>query len=294
VLNNNWSIDWISVTFKNSISDTAVRAQTSFGFKPKAWTIGTPKFGYAHMMQHPFGHVIMSNPGRPDMGVHLSFSGRSLRAIAEGGHTALSMLEWALREGGKITRLDLAVDLLDIPVDIPMLADCERVKDAPGSARKWSLVRGGDGGCTAYIGSRQSDKFMRIYDKAAETKQHDRAWTRFELEIKGDAAKVASHAFAALREGEHAPYIKGVMKAMFNPIDPLYQELMSVDAVHIAATRDTDDRTLEWLLGSVAKTFARTIHRRSDVDVAKMFLDAVEAEFQALQDRPTTTAAAAE
>lgn len=282
MIDNAWSIDWISVTFKNGISDTDVRSALSFGFKPKQWTVGTPRYGYAHMIQHPFGHLIMSNPGRPDMGVHVSFSGRSLRTIAEGGHSALSMLEWGLREGGKVTRLDLAIDVKDEAIDIPALAECERVKEAPGAARKWSIVRGQDGGCTAYIGSRQSEKFLRIYDKAVESGDRSRAWTRFELEIKGDAAKTVAGSFLALKTGDHAPYIKGIMKQMFNPTDALYQAIMSADAVHIPATRDTDDRTLEWLLGSVAKTFARTIARRSDVDVAKMFLDAVEAEYQAI------------
>ena len=280
---NSWSIDWISATFKDGISDLDVRTSLSFGFPKGAWTQGTPKFGYTFMMQHPFGHIVMFNADRSDMGVHVSLGGRALRSIADGGHDALSILRWCLREGGKITRLDLAIDVMDVPIDIPALKNSPRIEGNGGTARKGSIIQGDDGGVTAYIGSRKSDKFLRIYDKAIESGNIGRAWTRFELEIKGDNAKVASVEFANLDVGQHDKYIKGVMRAMFNPDHALYQELMNAEAIQIPTVLNTDDNTLEWLLNSVAKTLAKTIIRRSDVDVSRLFLDAVEANFHALQ-----------
>lgn len=224
----------------------------------------------------------MSNPGRPEMGVHVSFTGRSLRSLSEGGITALEMLNWGLKEGGKTTRIDLAIDVFDQDIDIVALAGTPRIKEAPGSARKWKFFKGDDGGCTAYIGSRKSDKFLRIYDKAIESGQRGRPWTRFELEIKGDTAKVVAVEFAALQEGEHAAYIKGIMKAMFNPDDPFYQQLMNAPAVLVKTDKDTDDNTLEWLMNSVAKTLAKTILRRSDVDVWSEFATMVEMNMRAM------------
>ncbi len=279
---NTFCIDWLSTTFKGSISDTAARQSLSFGFPKKAWTVGTPRFGYANMLQHPFGHCVMSNPGRPEMGTHVSFSGRSLRSLAEGGISALDMLQWSLKEGGRATRIDLAIDVFDEVIDIVALAMSPRVKEAPGSARKWKLYTGEDGGRTAYIGSRKSDKFLRIYDKAVESGHTERPWTRFELEIKGDAAKVVAAAFAALPDGEHAAYIKGIMRAMFNPDDTLYQELMSAPAILVKTDKDTDDNTLEWLMNSVAKTLAKTILRRSDFDVWQEFVQMVQMNVDAL------------
>ena len=281
-MQNQWTIDWLSTTFKGSLTDTDVRDAVAFGFPKRAWTVGTPHFGYSTMLQHPMGHFIMSNPGRPEMGVHLSIGGRALKAMDEGGHTPLSMLQWSLREGGKTTRIDLAIDVFDEEIDISAMARSKQVDGAKGSARGRKLMEGEDGGRTLYIGSRQSDKFFRIYDKAVETGDRSRPWTRFELEIKGDTAKKVAFEFANLLEGQHAPYIKGIMKAMFNPDDALYQAIMSAPAVHVTAPKDTSDNTLEWLLNSVAKTLAKTIARRSDVDVGKLFLDAVEANYQAI------------
>ncbi len=282
MISNTWCIDWLSATFKGSITDTAVRDVVSFGFPKRAWTHGTPRYGYSFMMSHPFGHSIMSHPNRPEMGVHLSFTGRSLRSLGEGGITALSMLEWVLSEGGRTTRIDLAIDVFDEEIDIVALAGSPRVKAAPGSCRKWNYFKGHDGGCTAYIGSRKSEKFLRIYDKAAEQGLPDRKWTRFELEIKGDAAKEVAIQVAALKEGEHAAYIKGVMKAMFNPEDELYQRIMSAPAHIVTTNKDTDDNTLEWLMNSVAKTLAKTALRRSDVPVMEHFLAQVAANMNAL------------
>lgn len=276
MIENTYCIDWLSTTFKGGISDLAAREALSFGFPKRAWTVGTPRFGYANLMMHPFGHSIMSNPGRPEMGTHVSFTGRSLRSLSEGGIDALDMLRWSLKEGGKATRIDLAIDVFDEVIDIVALAGTKRIKAEPGSARKWKFYKGDDGGCTAYIGSRKSDKFLRIYDKAIESGKIDRPWTRFELEIKGDAAKVVAAEFAALREGEHAAYIKGVMRAMFNPDDAFYQRLMSAPSVKVKTDKDTDDNTLEWLMNSVSKTLAKTILRRSDVDVWQEFVQMVQ------------------
>jgi len=281
MIDNAWCLDWLSGTFKGTITDAAARDATSFGFAKRAWTEGTPHFGYSILLAHPFGHTIMSHPSRPDMGVHVSFTGRALRALSEGGITAVSMLDWMLKEGAKVTRIDLAIDVFDQAIDIVSLAGKPRVKESPGSARKWKFMKGDDGGCTAYIGSRKSDKFLRIYDKAIESGNTARPWIRFELEIKGDAAKLVATQFGMLGEGEHAGYIKGIMKAMFNPDDEFYQALMTSEAIHIPGEKNTEDNTIEWLLNSVAKTLAKTMIRRSDVDVWNEFVASVHANVQA-------------
>jgi DNA relaxase NicK len=123
---------------------------------------------------------------------------------------------------------------------------------------------------------------LRIYDKAIESGQRERPWVRFELEIKGDAARVVANEFAMLLEADRPAYIKGIMKAMFNPDDTFYQELMAAPAVHVKTDKDTDDNTLDWLLNSVAKTLAKTIMRRSDVDVWHEFAVMVNANIRAL------------
>lgn len=282
MINTAWSIDWLSGTFKGGLTDLEVRKATSFGFPLKTWSQSQPRFGYSMAFTHPFGHYVMSNFSRAEMGVHLAFGGRALRSLSEGGIEAVSLLDWMLKEGGKVTRLDLAIDVFDTPIDPIALAQSERVKEAPGSARKWSFVKGDDGGCTAYIGSRKSERFLRIYDKAAEQKLEGKNWTRFELELKSDAARAAALQMGYLTDKERGLYIQGLIKAMFNPNDPIFQEIMTSDPVILKTVKDTEDNTLDWLLNTVAKTIAKTMQRRADLDVWGMLVESVHENITAL------------
>ena len=96
------------------------------------------------------------------------------------------------------SRLDLAVDVTCDP-PMAMLARHIYAKMIHGPLRNGRpsssrLIVGSDGGSTAYIGSRQSEFFGRVYDKGIEQKTHSRGqWWRWELEVKGDAAKRVAH-----------------------------------------------------------------------------------------------------
>lgn len=276
-----WSIDWFSCTFKHGEEMNDIRKAVSFGMPMRAWSVQQARFGYSFAMAHPFGHYVMSNPARPEMGVHLAFTGRALHELAEGEVPAVKMLKWALDQNARPTRIDLAIDVFDVEIDPQALAQSPRVKTAPGSARKWSFVKGHDKGCTAYVGSRKSDKFLRIYDKAAEQGIEGGLWTRFELELKGDAARAASVQMWMLTDEERPAFIKGLIRALFNPDDELFQAIMDAPAVALATQKDTHDGTLTWLMNTVSKTLANTMLRRSDIDVWGDFCAMVHANMVA-------------
>lgn len=277
MLDTAWSIDWLSATFKTDATDLEIRRAVSFGFPMKAWTQTVAKFGYSVCFVHPFGHSVIAHYGRPEMGVHLSFGGRALTSLAEGGQHATALLDWCLKGGARISRLDLAIDVFGQQIDPMALAQSKRVEAYPGSAKKWSFVKGHDGGCTAYVGSRKSDKYLRIYDKAAEQKRSDILWTRFEIELKGDAARAAAFQMGNITDGERPEFVKGLMRALFNPDDDLYQAIMDADAVALKTVKDTSDKTLDWLLNTVCKSIALTMQRRSDLDVWGLIVQGVHA-----------------
>lgn len=274
-----WSIDWLSVTFKTGFTDLQLRKACSFGFPLKTWAIDKGKFGYSTAFIHPFGLLVMSNHSRPEMGVHLAFSGRALHSLAEHDITGVSLLQWALENGGRVTRLDLAIDAFEVEIDPITLASCPRIALEPGSARKWSSVKGHDGGATAYIGSRKSEKFLRIYNKAAEQHRNDILWTRLELELKSDSARAAANQFIAMTDEERPQFIKGMIKALFNPNDTTFQAVIhGADTVKLPTVKDTDDKTLQWIMGTVAHSIAKTMARRADIDVWEELTAAVHNE----------------
>lgn len=146
--------------------------------------------------------------------------------------------------------------------DVPDLGrrvveESERARDQVAH-RPWrtTLVDGRGNGDTAYIGSRTSASFIRVYDKWRESGQSDdyvHAW-RFEIELKDNAAApywpslhgppphpdyYAAIVLANLRHrGIHLPPI-GALRDLIVP-EPLRRR------------RPTDDSRLAWLRTQVA------------------------------------------
>jgi len=282
-----FALDWLSFTAKG-ITDQAASKALSFGMPHKAWTDVNAVHGYKLARQHPFGHIVMSHPGRPEMGVHVMMTGQAMHKLNEGGYDTISLVPWCIEQDARITRLDLAIDVHEEPVDIIGLTRCKQVKGEEGSAKKWNLITGSDNGVTLYIGSRKSEKFMRIYNKAAEMSLEGVMWSRFELEIKQDTCRTIAAAIVTLPREDLAQYVKGLMKGLFNPVDPFYQQIMNVPSVQVGSTKDPSDNTLKWLYDSVAKTLAKQMQLHSDENVFEEFVRSVHANLKAIgADLPT-------
>ena len=114
-----------------------------------------------------------------------------------------SLIAWAIDHQARFTRVDFAVDILNEPeANVLILATMVKNEIAKTNAGAYSVIQGvraGVPGTTLYVGSRQSEKFMRIYDKAAE-QGIEGHWVRVELECKGDYA--AAIAPMLLRDGD--------------------------------------------------------------------------------------------
>jgi len=281
MMETGFSLDWLSFTAKD-ISDMAASKALAFGMPFKSWTDVNAVHGYKLAKQHPFGHIVMSHPGRPEMGVHVMMTGQSMHKLNESGFDTLSLIPWCNSQGARITRLDLAIDVHETPVDIVGLTRVKQVKGDEGSAKKWNLITGSDNGVTLYIGSRKSEKFMRIYNKAAEQGLEGVMWSRFELEIKQDTCRTIADAITSLPSGEIPHYVKGLMRGLFNPNDPTYQQIMDVPSIPVGSTKDISDNTLKWLYDSVAKTLAKQMQLHNDEPVFEEFVRAVHANLKML------------
>lgn len=133
---------------------------------------------------------------RSGITLDLSRTGRAqgFRLVATGQNLSeygdASELVARLRTGGwKLTRLDIAVDVIDGIETVGEIA--EAWKELHGELKPYSskhdVRRNGE---MFTIGSRQSNRYLRIYDKAKEQNVNMR-WLRCELELKGEiAAKV--------------------------------------------------------------------------------------------------------
>lgn len=91
--------------------------------------------------------------------------------------------------GGRFTRVDLAKDLAQTSIDFDGIYQALNARAYTGTAREPSQRKSPNGGNTVYIGSWKSDKFMRLYNKAAESKLKGEDWARFEIVMKSDYAR---------------------------------------------------------------------------------------------------------
>lgn len=185
------TLDWISFTFKETTRES--NAWFAKYANSETATPATPRHGYSGACKEENGILHMWNLEREEMGHHVILSGSCLRDVIEyRGISQQALLQEIVNSGASITRLDLAKDAKDVYVDYDDIwSDLER-GNYTGSAQKTARMQGSDGGDTIYVGSRTSDRFMRLYDKAAQTGNADILWSRLEIEYKGMVARAVS------------------------------------------------------------------------------------------------------
>jgi len=190
--------------------------------------------------------VMVSRPG-DRMGIHIQLPGQALSAL--GWKKALQICRELV---GSVTRIDIACDCKG-QSDATDIYGALIAKTAVTRAQKYALMVGNTGK-TVYVGSRASERFLRVYDKAAQTGTAGN-WTRIELECKGDRAKwIAAY---VLDEGERAI---GALIADFVDCpgvawytDALHREIVDIGVPQPKKMTDTRG----WLLSVVAKTLAK-------------------------------------
>lgn len=179
------SLDWLSFTIK----DYEHGRDLLRNFAPSETDVPiTALYGYTIGSRRADGVVRFTNTIRPEMGVHIEFSGSALRTYRANGGDVVSLVIELFKARAKATRIDLAKDAQGEAIDTHAIADRAIKLDFYGSVRKPSEIRGADSGHTLYLGSYKSDRFGRLYDKAVE-QGIEGDWKRYEIVCKGDYAK---------------------------------------------------------------------------------------------------------
>ena len=188
--------------------------------------------------------------------------GRVAVAEAEGGRTLIQLsgnlaakqLHDALPLLDHITRLDLAVTVRTLERDETVGENAWTLAKwffdtHPRSAVPWRIQHAVEGTGT-YVGSRNSDKFLRVYDKHAECiKHHDtkgraryvNCW-RYEIEIKGKPSGLTAARVDEAPDPE--AYVRGAMTKYLelHGIEPIYTDT-SPAIILPGFTRRTDADT---------------------------------------------------
>lgn len=135
-----------------------------------------------------------------------------------------SVMQWVLDKGGHLTRLDCALDDRESVVPLSTIREaitagqCVTRADKMQSISSESIHHGTVTGRTIYIGSPQSQTFMRIYDKRLQLQTQGRTdWQeygiRWELELKKDRAQACGKVLATLDSPQWLEFVVGVLRS---------------------------------------------------------------------------------
>ena len=130
----------------------------------------------------------------PDKYLWVELSGQGCRMFESYGNGDYKKIfSWILTNPDvNITRLDIAFDDRESSLNLQNIKDSLRNGDYVSGFKTWEISDDSKGGCTIYLGSKKSDFFFRIYDKAIERGFYDRScgqWIRFEAQLRHDRAK---------------------------------------------------------------------------------------------------------
>lgn len=186
-------IDYIRCSFPYDAINTRILPDMRC-FQAKGEVLPRGLYGYTRTLQTLGGAMLMWNPDDPRKGVCLQVSGMALNQYrGEGGTTQelFNIIDWF---GGKPSRIDYARDVVGSKFNMNDIRQAWHAGQIATMSRTWGW-RESDETCfhhpdrrvqgkTAYIGSRNSPKMLRVYDKAAELQLLDLAWVRVEMEFK--------------------------------------------------------------------------------------------------------------
>ena len=194
-------LDWLSYTLPDG---TAPEDACPFldGVELVKWV--ELEHGYnGYQKARRWGHVTVNYSGAvPGMGVNVQLSGQGCREVE-----ALGVTDWqgVLRllseRKASFPRVDFALDDRAGLLDMGELVGAVEAGRYTSPSNRWSIDRSGhrkgeQHGVTIYIGSKQSDTQIRVYDKAAEQGLEDETWIRVELQLRDARADRAVALFS--------------------------------------------------------------------------------------------------
>lgn len=286
-MQKSFAFDWIRVTTKNHNPMEMVR-EFAYGLDFENWKATKPKEGYSHALIHPWGHTIFWHIDRSEMGVNIMFTGRACNELYENGIDVIALIKSLSDRKFRFTRLDLALDVRDVKIDIVGLLDCEHdgsINNDPVLIMKGKKARGG---ATLYAGSWKSEKFLRIYDKAKERGLDGVLWTRIEIQLSGRTATKVACQMSIMSNDECGMFTQRLIKGMYNPDDELFQSALSGTPQRVSSTKNEEHNTYEWLMSVVSKSLARTIIELPHRDVEETFLKEVRKHIREMASHSLT------
>lgn len=250
-------IDWFSVTHKQPFNlPNEMRENPIFL---------SGKNGYSSVRQFSTGHMEMMNPNRPDMGIHVIYSGKTLENISSKLKISRDkIIEMHLSQGGKATRVDYALNIKNSGINMDNLWDALEDKQSTTKASHTRIQNGQDKGYTIYVGSKKKPKkLIRIYDKAKEMKDFTSDYLRVELQTNQQVARDGLNLYVGADDTYNA--INGMIRHFCDfPNLKLWCDIFNHEPVKIPVETHMQGNTEKWLLEKVVPALAKVVFQNSE------------------------------
>lgn len=206
------SIDWLeyTVAWPNHVTEWPILTtqeeaifKTCFPFRPNNTghemerEKGDPTakmHGYSKVRDYGYCSVNV-NPNLRSQKIGVRYNGDGLRYWRSLGESTDELFAFVKSSGATATRIDIAFDLIDygiLPAKVYEHWKAGKLRTTARTAIPLTKGQWINGvlteATTLYIGSRESEVMIRLYEKGKQMGTSD-DWVRLEIEIKGDKAK---------------------------------------------------------------------------------------------------------
>jgi hypothetical protein len=274
VIEIGYSVDWFSGTKITGplIFDTAFP-------QDMGQTVSTakPRNGYNRGDMLRCGAVVLYHSKYRDMGYHAQFDGASLRELRMVGMTDTQIVRRLSSMAMKASRIDVAMDVFGSEsLTVPAIANAVERGDIIAVTKKATYTHGVGGsanGATLYLGSRTSERMLRVYDKAAEQGIDGMRWLRLEFEIKEEQAHAVQRALVVNNEIAgifRAIWASFVKKCAFVELD----QAIGSTSVTIPDVPRKAHSTVVWLLDQVVPAMVNFQEQHPEIDILDLVVNA--------------------
>jgi len=172
-------LDWLSVTFDADMDERILEAYVGH-FTTK----GSGSHGYTRRAASPIGAILLTD-GEKRQGKSLTLSGQPLSDLRAVLGADEPFLRAVIYHKGRASRVDLALNVHHSKLTTSLLWSLVKQGLLVTKTRTFKGVERADSKMEGfYIGARESDKFLRVYDKGLEQGSDPEAWLRLELVCK--------------------------------------------------------------------------------------------------------------
>lgn len=254
-------IDWLSITNHWNIEKKEFVAHPLLHDWDN-WELTRGVNGYSEGARHKeHGVKVFRNPMRQDMGIHVIYSGKSLKGIKKVYDLGeFEILKYHIDSGDSVTRIDIALDFMNCGVSVADFQWAWERKLAVTRLRAASVVLDLEGeGHTLYIGSTKTrKKLVKVYNKAAEQNLKG-DWTRVEIQIMGKPATSLSK--IAVESSDPKSFLMYAIKGVIHfPTVACWTDIFdNVEAVKIGSIDNKGAKTREWLEKQVFPALVKEI-----------------------------------